>query len=105
VRSTDGGDSWEILSLPSSSDVLESLEMAPGARRGASANGDGHAWFGTPIGNLSVRRVLAAVAAGLTCFAALWALGVGGRRTGRALALHVGSGVAVLAIALLVLAA
>ena len=94
-------DSWEILRLPSGRDVLESLGHAPSAH----ASGVERRWFETPIGNLSMRRVLAAVAVGLACFAALWALGVGGRRTGRAHALHLGGGVVVLALALLVLAA
>jgi hypothetical protein len=48
--------------------------------------------------------VLAAVAAGVLAAAALSALRVGGRRTGPALALHFGVGLAVLAIALVVLA-
>ena len=67
VRSTDGGRSWEVLRLPSSRDVLESLGHAPSAH----ANGVERRWFETPIGNLSMRRVLAAVAVGLACFAAL----------------------------------
>jgi photosystem II stability/assembly factor-like uncharacterized protein len=100
VRSTDGGRSWQVLRLPSSHDVLESLESAPSAH----ASGVERRWFTTPIGNLSMRRVLAAVAAGLTGFAALSALGVGGRRTGRARAMHVGGGVVVLSAVLLVLA-
>jgi photosystem II stability/assembly factor-like uncharacterized protein len=104
VRSTDGGDSWEVLTLPSGADVLESLEFTPGESSGPAAR-DGQRWFDTPIGHLSARRVLAATAVALVAFAALRALGVGGRRTRRALAVHVGSGVAVLAVALVVLAA
>jgi photosystem II stability/assembly factor-like uncharacterized protein len=105
VRSTDGGESWQVLGLPSGGDVLDSLGFAPVERAGAQPTGEERRWFETPIGNLSVRRVVAAVAAGLACFAALWALGVGGRRTGRAHALHLGGGVVVLAIALVALAA
>ena len=105
VRSTDGGDSWEILRLPSGTDVLESLGPAHGAHLGAPAIGGERRWFETPIGHLSVRRVLVAVAAGVACFAGLWAVGVGGRGTGRAHALRLGGGVVVLAVALLVLAA
>ena len=93
LRSTDGGESWEELTLPSSRDVLERVGPAPGPQ-----------WFETPIGNLSRRRVLAAVGAGVLAAAALSALRVGGRRTGPALALHFGVGLAVLAIALVVLA-
>jgi photosystem II stability/assembly factor-like uncharacterized protein len=93
LRSTDGGESWDVLPLPSSRDVLERVGPAPGPR-----------WFETPIGNLSRRRVLAGVAAGVLAFAALSALRVGGRRTGRALVLHFGTGLAVLAVALAVLA-
>jgi photosystem II stability/assembly factor-like uncharacterized protein len=102
VRSTDGGDSWKILRLPSGDDVLESLGVVPGA----SASGDEHGWFETPIGNLSVKRVLAAAAAGLACFIALWVFGVGGRRRAHlALAVRLGGSVVVLGVALVVLAA
>jgi hypothetical protein len=38
-------------------------------------------------------------------FAALWALGVGGRGSGRAFVLHLGGSILVLAVALVVLAA
>jgi hypothetical protein len=101
VRSTDGGRSWQVLRLPRSHDVLESLESAPSAHD----SGVERRWFKTPIGNLSMRRVIAAIAAGLAGFAALSALGVGGRYTGRARAMHVGGGVVVLSAVLLVLAA
>ena len=102
VRSTDGGESWKILRLPTGDDVLESLGVVPGA----SANGDEQGWFETPIGNLSVKRVLAAAAAGLACFIALWVVGVGGRRRAHlALALRLGGSFVVLAVALVVLAA
>jgi photosystem II stability/assembly factor-like uncharacterized protein len=100
VRSTDGGETWKILRLPSGDDVLESL----GAVAGASANGDGQGWFETPIGNLSAKRVLAAAAAGLACFIALWVVGVGGRRRAH-LAVRLGGSFVVLAVALVVLAA
>jgi photosystem II stability/assembly factor-like uncharacterized protein len=93
LRSTDRGQSWEALPLPSSRAVLERVGPAPGPQ-----------WFETPIGNLSKRRVLAAVMAGVLAFAALSVLRVGGRRTGAALALHLGAGVVVLGVALLVLA-
>jgi photosystem II stability/assembly factor-like uncharacterized protein len=99
LRSTDAGESWEMLQLPTAEDVLESLR--------ANASPDARAerrWFETPIGNLSIRRVLAAAAAGMATFVALTALGVGGRRTGRVLALYVGGGIVVVALALLVLA-
>jgi photosystem II stability/assembly factor-like uncharacterized protein len=105
VRSTDGGQSWELLRLPSAGDVLESLGFAPGASGEAPDNGRQRWWFETPIGNLSARRVLAAATAGLVAFAALWALGVGGRGSGRAFALHLGSSILVVAVALVVLAA
>ena len=85
--------------------MLESLGFAPGADWEAPASGGQRWWFETPIGNLSVRRVLAAAAAGLVAFAALWALGVGGRGSGRAFALHLGSSILVLAVVLVVLAA
>jgi photosystem II stability/assembly factor-like uncharacterized protein len=100
VRSTDGGASWEVLHLPTGNDVLESLADTPGLR----ATGVGRGWFETPIGNLSTKRVAAAVAAGIACSAVLWALRVGGRRTGRPLVLQLGGGVVVLALALFVLA-
>jgi hypothetical protein len=100
VRSTDGGDSWEVLDLPSGRSVLESIAATPGAPGG----GEQRRWFETPIGNLSVRRVLAAVAAGIACTAVLWALRVGGRRTNRALVMRLGGGLVVIAIALFVLA-
>jgi photosystem II stability/assembly factor-like uncharacterized protein len=93
LRSTDGGQSWNVLPLPSSRNVLERVGPAPGPQ-----------WFETPIGTLSRRRVLAAIGAGVVASAALSALRVGGRRTGRALALHFGAGLAVLAVALVVLA-
>jgi photosystem II stability/assembly factor-like uncharacterized protein len=93
LRSTDGGQSWDVLPLPSSLDVLKRVGPAPGPQ-----------WFETPIGNLSRRRVLAAVGAGVLAFAALSALRVGGRRTGPALVLHFGAGLAVLGVALVVLA-
>jgi photosystem II stability/assembly factor-like uncharacterized protein len=93
LRSTDGGQSWEALPLPSSRAVLERVGPAPGPQ-----------WFETPIGNLSRRRVLAAALAGVLAFTALSALRVGGRRTGGALALHLGAGIVVLGAALLVLA-
>jgi photosystem II stability/assembly factor-like uncharacterized protein len=93
LRSTDSGRSWEALPLPSSRAVLERVGPAPGPQ-----------WFETPIGNLSRRRVLAAVVAGVLAFGALSVLRVGGRRTGAALALHLGVGVVVLGVALLVLA-
>ncbi|MGH9230275.1 MAG: WD40/YVTN/BNR-like repeat-containing protein [Acidimicrobiales bacterium] len=93
LRSTDGGQSWEVLPLPSSREVLERVGPAPGPR-----------WFETPIGNLSWRRVLAAVGAGVLAFAALSVLRVGGRRSGAPLALHFGVGLAVLAVGLVVLA-
>jgi photosystem II stability/assembly factor-like uncharacterized protein len=105
VRSTDGGVSWEVLRLPSGNDVLESLGFSPHGHPETPPNGDGRGTFETPVGTLSIRRVLAAVAAGLACFALLWALGVGGRRTTRGLALHAGGGVVVLAIVLTALAA
>jgi photosystem II stability/assembly factor-like uncharacterized protein len=104
VRSTDGGDSWEILELPRAADVLESLRTDPGSDPNAEVNGGEQRWFETPIGNLSVRRVLAAAVVATASFVGLTALGVGGRRTGRALAVHLGGGVVVLALALLVLA-
>jgi photosystem II stability/assembly factor-like uncharacterized protein len=93
LRSPNGGESWEVLPLPSSRAVLERVGPGPGPQ-----------WFETPIGNLSRSRVLIAVAAGVLAFAALSALRVGGRRTGPALALHFGVGLAVLAFALVVLA-
>jgi photosystem II stability/assembly factor-like uncharacterized protein len=93
LRSTDGGGSWEVLPLPSSRDVLDRVGPAPGPR-----------WFETPIGNLSRRRVLAALGAGVLAFATLSAMRVGGRRTGPALALHLGAGALVLAVALVLLA-
>jgi photosystem II stability/assembly factor-like uncharacterized protein len=93
LRSTDGGKSWDVLALPSSHEVLQRVGPAPGPR-----------WFETPIGNLSRSRVLAAVAAGALAFAAVSVLRVGGRRTGRALVLHAGAGLAVLAVALVALA-
>ena len=105
LRSTDGGDSWETLRLPSGDDVLESLEVDPGGHPHALAPDGETRWFDTPIGHLSVRRVLAAAVAGLATFAALWTLGVGGRRTRQALALRLGGGLVVLAVALVVLAA
>jgi photosystem II stability/assembly factor-like uncharacterized protein len=104
MRSTDGGDSWEVLRLPSGSDVLESLEPAAEPPGAAPASDAGRNWLETPIGNLSLRSVLAAGAAGLSCFALLRVLGVGGRRTGRALALHLGGGLVVVGAALFVLA-
>jgi photosystem II stability/assembly factor-like uncharacterized protein len=103
LRSTDGGDSWENLPLPSGDDVIESL--ASGPHRVALADGGENRWFETPIGHLSVRRVLAAAAAGIVTFAAMWAIGVGGRRTGQALALRLGGGLVVLAGVLVALAA
>ena len=105
LRSTDGGDSWEVLRLPSGGDVLDSLGLDSADGSTSAAGGREQGWFETPIGNLSVRRVLAAVGAGALSCAVLWALGVGGRRKGRALALHLTSGVVVMAIALVVLAA
>jgi photosystem II stability/assembly factor-like uncharacterized protein len=103
LRSTDGGDSWEILRLPSRDDVLEALES--GSDGAASAEGQDERWFETPIGNLSVRRVVAAALAGVAAFGALWVVGVGGRRTGQGLVLRLGGGLIVVAVALLVLAA
>jgi hypothetical protein len=100
VRSTDAGESWEILHLPSDAKVLQSLGFAPGSSGTTNERG----WFETPIGNLSMWRVLAATGVGLAAFVALQVVGVGGRRTARALALHVGSGVLVLGIALVALA-
>jgi photosystem II stability/assembly factor-like uncharacterized protein len=105
VRSTDGGDSWEVLGLPGSGDVLESLGLASADGDTSAARRGEQGWFETPIGNLSLRRVLAAVGVGALACVAFWGLGVGGRRTGRALALHVTSGVVVMGIALVVLAA
>jgi photosystem II stability/assembly factor-like uncharacterized protein len=100
LRSTDGGQSWDVLDLPGAHEVLESLGVEPGAE----TNGRERGWFETPIGNLSVRRVLVAVGVGIASFAALTCLGVGGRRSGRALALHLGGGVVVVALALVALA-
>jgi photosystem II stability/assembly factor-like uncharacterized protein len=105
LRSTDGGDSWEILRLPSSRDVLESLGLAADVPTATAAADNGRGWFETPVGNLSVRHLLAAGAAGLGSVALLHVLGVGGRRTGRALALHLGGGAAVVVVSLLALAA
>ena len=102
LRSTDGGASWEVLRLPNGDEVLESLGLA--SADGSTA-GRGEGWFETPIGNLSIRRVLAAVAVGAMSCAGFWGLGVGGRRTGRPLALSLTSGIVVTAIALVVLAA
>jgi photosystem II stability/assembly factor-like uncharacterized protein len=104
VRSSDGGESWRILELPAAVDVLKSLGVDPATNDAAARNGHEHRWFETPIGNLSVRRVLVATAAGVAGFAVLTALGVGGRVRPRALALRLGGGVTVLALALLVLA-
>lgn len=100
LRSTDGGDSWDILDLPSGDRVRQSLASHPGALADSAQK----RWFDTPIGHLSTRRVLAAAAAGIAAFGALWTLRVGGRRRGLALALRLGGGLAVLAIALVVLA-
>jgi hypothetical protein len=52
----------------------------------------------------SVDDGLAALAAGLACFIVLWAIGVGGQRTRRAIALRLGAGAAVLGLVLIVLA-
>ncbi|MGH9230279.1 MAG: WD40/YVTN/BNR-like repeat-containing protein, partial [Acidimicrobiales bacterium] len=104
ARSTDGGESWQLLELPGGADVLESLGMDPGANQGTARNGREHGWFETPIGNLSVRRVLAAAVVGMLSFVALTALGFGGRGRGRALALRLGGGVTILGVTLLALA-
>ena len=56
VRSTDGGDSWEILHLPSGNAVLESLGIEPRA----PANGDDRRVVGDPdrrpVGATRARR-------------------------------------------------
>jgi len=101
VRSTDAGESWEILHLPSDDEVLRSLGFVPGSAGPTKQRG----WFETPLGNLSLRRVLAAAGVGVTSFVALRVVGLGGRGTGRALALHLGSGVLAVGIALVALAA
>jgi photosystem II stability/assembly factor-like uncharacterized protein len=105
LRSTDGGDCWQVLTLPSSGDVLESLGRGANAPSAAPASDAERRRFDPPIADLSLRRLLAAGAAGLAGVALLRGLGVGGRRTGRALALHLGGGVVVVGVALLLLAA
>jgi hypothetical protein len=101
LRSIDGGGSWEIVELPESTDVLESLGIASRHAPKGEANGQPRE---ASIGNLSRRRVLVAAGAGAAFFLALTALGVGGRRTGTALALHLGGAVVALALTLLALA-
>jgi photosystem II stability/assembly factor-like uncharacterized protein len=105
VRSTDGGDSWEILRLPTGTAVLESIGGAWGAGGRSPENVDGPRSLATPVGHLSVQSVLGAVAAGLVCFVVLRVIGVGGRGTGRALVLHLAGSVMASAIVLTVLAA
>jgi hypothetical protein len=104
VRSTDRGESWQLLELPPATDVLESLRAGLGANYATSANGHERRWFETPIGNLSMRRVLVAAVVGMATFVVLTTLRVGGRSRRRALALRLGGGVTLLAVTLLVLA-
>jgi hypothetical protein len=101
LRSIDGGGSWEIVELPESTDVLESLDIASRHAPKGEANGQPRE---APIGNLSRRRVLVAAVAGAAFVLALTALGVGGRRTGTAHALHLDGAVVALALTLLALA-
>jgi hypothetical protein len=88
LRSTDGGDTWEVLELPSVDEVAESLgvevdalslEHAHGV---ASGEGDpeavpGGRWtIDTPVGTLSARRMAAAAAvAGVAALVAWWLTG------------------------------
>jgi photosystem II stability/assembly factor-like uncharacterized protein len=99
IRSIDGGESWEMLNLPAAADVLDSLRTNP--TTGSRAE---RTWFETPVGNLSVRRILVAAVIGVASSITLTVLGVGGRHTGRALASHLGGGIVVIALTLLVLA-
>jgi photosystem II stability/assembly factor-like uncharacterized protein len=104
VRSTDRGESWQLLELPPATDVLESLRAGLGANYATAANGHERRWFETPIGNLSMRRVLVAAVVGMATFVVLTTLRVGGRSRRRALALRLGGGVTLLAVTLLLLA-
>ena len=104
LRSTDEGDTWDVLELATAQEVLDGLDFEDGGHAGAEPPDDKE-WFETPIGNLSMRRVLAAGVVGLLGFGALWIVGFGGRKTSvRVLALRLGGALLVFAIALLILA-
>jgi photosystem II stability/assembly factor-like uncharacterized protein len=72
-RSTDGGSTWTELQVPiDTHDVDAAAAPAPllESARFEGRSGDDRG-FDTPIGRLSVRRVAAAVGAGLFCFVVL----------------------------------
>jgi photosystem II stability/assembly factor-like uncharacterized protein len=111
LRSRDEGISWERLDLPSGAEVLESLgsgggQDEAGQDSGSTTASDPQGWFETPIGNLSVKRVLAAVGAAGLVFLAIQLLARGtdvpwARRLGTGAAYGAGA----FAVAILVLAA
>lgn len=86
LKSTDGGETWEVTTLPvtmhdTSRDAAEG-ELLKTAVFGGRARDDDRS-FGTPIGRLSVRRVLAALAVAVVVLAAVTlarGVSVGGRR-------------------------
>jgi len=82
VRSTDGGVTWDVLTLPSIQEVADSLGVAVDAlNHGDNASADdrptGRRTFDTPVGVLSMRRLAAAAAAGVVAGLLLVLLGVG----------------------------
>jgi hypothetical protein len=86
LRSSDGGASWDILGLPSVEEVADSLGVEVDALSRASVDSSqtdgagvegGRRTLDTPVGVLSVRRLVAAVAAGLVVAAGAAWLGLG----------------------------
>lgn len=87
-RTVDGGETWSTVI---GFGHVTSLAFLPSGSR-AIAGGTGG-------------RVLAAAGVGVTSFVALRVIGLAGRGTGRALALHLGSGISAVGIAVVALAA
>lgn len=113
LKSTDRGETWEVITLPvtmhdTSREAAEGGLLETAVFGGSPRGGDDDRSFDTPIGRLSVRRVLAAVAVALVALAAMTVarcVPVGGKVPLGSVAVRVALAATVLVAALLAVAA